>query len=592
MDVDAALARLERALDGGGAASAASAHASELAACCDAVAAATQAAPCAVQACVTRVARCSAAAAKLLACGQLPASTPRLLPALDALARAVLFSRAWRAAAPDAEWREAGGAVQPLLTGAMLAAALSHARAAPADGVALRWFRTLHALADETCSPQTLDSATLLPGLLIAVWSTLVGTLVAPDTPTVLVDACGAAAATSVAAAATRLLLHLRAHPVGETAPSDTRLACFFALQANKLAVKAAGAGERAWPAFVDAGVAARLTLGALGVAEPLTHDVVQRFDATLYRTLEAAPPASAAALLRHLCCSGAGDIGATMCRVEAAARFAARTALFCDAVLSRAAHANGSGSLRAAACSHLGWAVRTAAQDCVGAALAVAPPAPELRTLRSSLAHGIGICLSAAAAHAHDADGAAAWNAAEAFLFDAAASPHPLVRALTLDAWARLVAAAPPALCRQHAQALLALLHASLAHASPTAALRAAAHRGAAQRDELACAAVALAAAACRLLDACPDAAGAVVNETYTSLFCAPADAFRAPPAAVVLLCAGFPLRRLLGDAAAHAAGALPRAAVATADAALGAALRDGSDDGGAAERLHWCAA
>ena len=288
--------------------------------------------------------------------------------------------------------------------------------------------------------------------------------------------------------------------------------------------------------------------------------------------------------------------------REEALRHAAARCGLVCDALLMRAPQH--SPRLRAAAAERMRWAARTACCDCASATLAL-PPASEAEAsapplLRPRLLAALGACLSACAAGAGDPAGAPAWAAAEAFLYDAAADAHPLLRATALDAWAALVAASPRALAARHVTQLLTLLAACLAGA-PAAealdALRCAAPRGCPASDApspRAAVAARLAAAAARLLHACPDK-GSLASSAYAQLLVGPtADPFGEPPAAALLLCAGLPLERLNAAAAAHAALQLPQAAVAEATAALeavapvsGAAMQDASP---AAHRLYRC--
>jgi hypothetical protein len=543
----------------------------------------------------------------------LNACAPRLLPAVEALVQAVLHDAVLHGSVSEEEWRKVGGAATGLVQ-ALLDAARAHAGcAAAADCV-----RLAQRLVEEAAS--AVAHVHLVAQLSSALTKAAGGEGDAPPALLACADDACAAMARCCADASRRMLAATPASALagggaaaaGPTshqaaASRDAKLCSFFAVQALKLAAKAS-AGAAAWSPLLDAGVAARRAQAACAEPQAATSlaEAVARLDACLYRTLEAASldVAAQARLLDALCCAGDG-VGAGSCE-EALSHAAARCGLVCDALLLRAPQHPP--RLRAAAALRMRWAARTACCDCTAVALALpaasqaaaaAAAAPAL--LRPRLLAALGACLSACAAGADEPAGAPAWAAAEAFLYDAAADAHPLLRATALDAWAALAAASPRPLAARHVTQLLTLLAACLAGAPAAVALdalRCATPRGCPASDApqpRAAVAARLAAAAARLLHACPDG-GSLASGAYAQLLAGPtSDPFGEPPAAALLLCAGFPLARLRDGAAAHAARQLPRAAVAEATAALeavapvsGAAMQDASP---AAHRLYRCA-
>jgi hypothetical protein len=480
---------------------------------------------------------------------------------------------------------------EQVLRDGVLAAALRASPAAAAAAVTLLQ-RLVEALEDGStaCPPQLLKA--LVDALLCAVQS--------PDAPPSLANDCAGLVVAALARCATAAARRLRdrAEPAGADAAGAKRdgvLNGFFALSALKLAAKLPVAAAAAWSSLLSASVEARLACAPRATPDAAAEQrcallaaSLPRLNACVYRVLEAAPPDAAAALLQQLCT-----------RTRGGPEAAARVDVLCAAVLSRAdRHA---APLRAAAAAQLRWALHTAGEECVPELLAVphvagaagtesaAATSEQQQPLRRTLLSALGVCMSACAAGAAaagaDSAALAAWRHVESALFDVAVAPHPLTRALALDAWAALAAAAPPALAARHATAALALARAVLTQAESAQAQQqvAAAHRRA--RD----AAAGLGAAACRLLEAATDADAA--NAVYEALLMSEhtfADAI-ATGVAAALLHAGFPLARLRGAAAAHAACTLPAMAAEAASAAAGASLQGAA---GGAQRVHGCGA
>jgi hypothetical protein len=599
-----ALARLTQALDSG-ATSDLRALGLDAAVCCEAATAAVIRAdaqsggPQAAQeltACATAATRvCKLLGAVPDGCAALAACAPQLVSAVEALAHYALFDATWHGAVSEEVWRAAGGTMQALALALLQAASAHGATCAEAPDVV----RMMQRLAEAAAASDALGprfSVSLCASLCTALALAAGGD---GNGPPAMVAACAGEACASLARCCADASRRAASCGTSEIRKQETKLAAFFAQQALRLAAKAKG-GAGAWKPLLEACVAARRAQAACGEgvwAADTAHAVV-RTDACVYRTLESPEldEATQARLLAALCCVSEGPGAQSL--EEALADAVARCGLVADALLLRTPQHTP--RLRAAAAACMRWALRTACCDCTAATLALPPQQQPL--LRARLLAALGACLSACAAGAAEPGGAAAWAAAEAFLFDAAVDAHPLLRATALDAWASLAAAAPPALASRHVTQLVTLMAACLAGAPAEVgldAVRCAAPRGcpASQAPTpQALAAARLAAATTRLLSACPDN-GALAGAVYSQLLAggATCDPFGAPPAPAALLCAGFPLARLRGAAAEHAAQRLPRSAVAEAQTAVDAVLPNSGtamlDASPAAHRLHRCA-
>jgi len=468
---------------------------------------------------------------------QLGHCQPPLLVTLSAFAHAALFGHSTGGVSQQA--------VRALLTQSLPALAARLATEAPQ--LATGCLRVLQSVADAAAEVRTFSAP-----LVAACWGASLGLLTGAEGHSLGPYAGEAARALAQLAQACALRLRDCRADDAFARDRDETLASFAAQSCLKLAVRAPGAGVAAWEAVLEAAAAARLTLWRPGgqACAALAREALPRLDGCVYKTLEGAPGVEVQVqLLRTLCsddgCLQAGCLSAAcpLCALlrRGAASLPAgwlpvRCALFCDAVLSRARQQPP--GLRLAAMAHLGWALDAAARN--GTAFALAQPQPHAALL-AALRRGAGAALGCAAA-----EGGGAWDSAQRLLLGSCLAAHPLERWLALDLWGALAAASPPEMARQQAGALTTLLHAAC-EGSGDDATRA--------KDGVA----RLAAAACRLMEACPDCSAA--EGAYQRLFVG-TQTQTLSRAAVALLANGFPLHRLQGAHGEHARRALPLAA------------------------------